>query len=67
MSKHGEHLAEFLAIGSDCQYVGYQIADAASNMNLLYANGLIVECGCWFHARSKITTARESAPAKAEG
>lgn len=59
VSKHGEHLTEFLGIGGDRQYVGYLVADAASNMNLLYANGLIVECGCWFHARSKFAAARE--------
>ena len=66
VSKHGEHLAEFLGIGGERQYVGYLVADAASNMNVLYANGLIVECGCWFHARSKFAAARESAPTKAE-
>ena len=52
-TKKGEHIASFLRIGTDRAYKGHLVADAASNMNLLYVDGTIIECGCWQHARDK--------------
>jgi len=65
-SKHSEHITRFLHIGKKDQYVGKLVADAASNMNAIYTNGLITECGCWQHLRGKFKDARGSAPIKAE-
>jgi transposase len=66
-TKAGEHIAGFLRVGTPRAYRGYLVADAASNMDLLYADGAIVECGCWYHARDKYVEARVSAPYEAEG
>jgi transposase len=65
-SKHGEHFAQFLGVGQERGYAGYLVADAASNMNLLYEDGRIVECGCWYHLRKKFEEARPGAPLRAE-
>jgi transposase len=65
-SKHGKHITKFLRIGKRDQFVGKLVADAASNMNGIYTNGLITECGCWQHLRGKFKVARASAPIKAE-
>jgi len=65
-SKHGEHITKFLRIGEKDQYIGKLVADAASNMNGIYTNGLIIEHGCWQHLRKKFKDARASAPIKAE-
>jgi hypothetical protein len=48
-TKEGEHLADLLRIGTDLAFRGYLVADAASNMNRLYDDGSILECGCWSH------------------
>lgn len=64
-TKEGEHIASFLRMGTDRAYKGDLVADAASNMNLLYADGTIIECGCWQHARDKYEEARSSAPREA--
>lgn len=64
-SKAGEHLAEFLRVGTPRAYKGYLVADAASNMDQLYTDGAIIECGCWYHARDKFVDARVSAPDEA--
>mgnify|MGYP001591228983 CR=1 FL=1 len=64
-TKEGEHLADLLRIGTDRAFRGYLVADAASNMNLLYADGSIIECGCWYHARDKFVDASGSAPVEA--
>lgn len=65
-SKHGEHLTTFFRVGSPHGYEGFLVADAASNMNRLYDDGRILECGCWFHARDKFVEARPNAPFAAE-
>jgi len=65
-TRHGRHFADFLRVGTDRSYRGYLVADAASNMNLLFRDGTIVECGCWQHAREKFVSARASSPLKAE-
>ena len=65
-SKHGEHFAEFLRVGQQRAYKGKLVADAASNMNLLYADKTITECGCWYHLRQKFKEARPGAPVQAE-
>lgn len=62
VSKDGEHIANFLRVGTERSYRGYLVADAASNMNLLYKDGLIIECGCWYHARDNFEEAAKSAP-----
>lgn len=67
-TKAGRHLAEFLGVGQPNGYQGRLVADAANNMDRLYADGRIVECGCWFHARDKFDVAKASSPrAAAEG
>ena len=43
-------------------YRGYLQADAYSGYDRLYASRLIVEVGCWAHARRKFYDARVSAP-----
>ena len=65
-SKHSEHITSFLRIDEKDQYVGKLVADAASNMNAIYKNGLIIEHGCWQHLRKKFKDSRASAPIKAE-
>ena len=67
-TKAGEHLAEFLGVGRPDGYRGLLVADAANNMDRLYVDGLIIECGCWYHARDKFEAAKASSPfAAAEG
>ncbi len=61
-SKHGSHAAAFLRVGEENAYKGYLHADAASNANLLYKDGTIKECGCWYHAYDMFVEARTSAP-----
>ena len=65
-SKHGEHFAEFLRVGQEGAYKGKLVADAASNMNLLFTDKRITECGCWYHLRKKFEEARPGAPLHAE-
>lgn len=64
-TKDGEHIANFLRVGTERSYRGYLVADAGSNLNLLYKDGLIVECGCWYHARENFVVAKASAPIEA--
>jgi hypothetical protein len=56
-------MAELLRQGTNKAYHGYLIADAASNMDLLYEDGSVIECGCWYHARDKYEDALSGAPA----
>ena len=66
--KAGRHLAEFLGVGRPDGYRGRLVADAANNMDRLYTDGRIIECGCWYHARHKFEKAVPSSPgAAAEG
>lgn len=65
-TKHGDHFAKFLRVGEKNGFRGYLHADAASNANLLYADGAIIECGCWYHCRDKFVDARASSPDDAE-
>jgi transposase len=44
---------------------GYLQADAASVYDALFADGSIVEVGCWMHARRKFYEARTSDPVRA--
>jgi transposase len=46
-------------------YVGYLQADAYSGYDRLFAEGKIVEVGCWAHVRRKFYEARTSDPASA--
>ena len=46
-------------------YRGYLNADAHNIYDHLFKSGLIVELGCWTHARRKFHDARESDPARA--
>lgn len=61
-TKHGSHAAAFLRVGRPNAFKGRLHADAASNANLLYVDGTIVECGCWYHARDMFVEALPSAP-----
>lgn len=61
-TKHGSHAAAFLRVGQEDAFEGYLHADAASNANLLYVDGKIKECGCWYHARDMFVEAMGSAP-----
>jgi transposase len=45
-------------------YEGYLQADACSVYDALFADGTIVEVGCWMHARRKFHEARTSDPAR---
>lgn len=65
-SKHGTHAAAFLRLGEKNAFAGYLHADAASNANLLYKDGTIKECGCWYHAYDMFKTAHASAPDDAD-
>ena len=65
-SKHGEHFTNFLRVEEDNAYTGFLVADAASNMNTIFENGKIVECGCWYHLRDKFAEAKVGASLKAE-
>lgn len=67
-TKEGCHQRRFLGLeGADgaapapgtLQFVGYQIADAASVADRTYAAGGITECGCNAHARRKFEDAEE--------
>jgi transposase/uncharacterized coiled-coil protein SlyX len=64
-SKHGHHFADFLRLGTEHAFTGNLVVDAASNMNLLFEDTGITECGCWFHARDKFKKAGSNAPTKA--
>ena len=46
-------------------YQGYLQADANSAYDRLYADGTIVEVGCWMHARRKFFEAKTSDPLRA--
>ena len=46
-------------------YQGYLQADAYSAYDRLYADGTIVEVGCWMHARRKFFEAKTSDPLRA--
>jgi hypothetical protein len=59
-TKETKHPAKFLA-----DYEGYLQADAYSGFDRLYADGSIVEVGCWAHARRKFFDAKETAPTHA--
>jgi transposase len=48
-TRRGEHAQAFLK-----GYQGYLQADAFAGFNALYAEGKIVEVGCWAHARRKV-------------
>ncbi len=65
-SKHGQHFADFLRIHTPKAYRGNLVVDAASNMNLLFIDTDIVECGCWYHALANFDYARANAPIKAK-
>src|SRR4051812_31269992 len=45
-------------------YKGYLQADACSVYDALFADGTIIEVGCWMHARRKFYEARTSDPAR---
>jgi transposase len=45
-------------------YGGYLQADACSVYDALFAEGTIIEVGCWMHARRKFYEARTSDPAR---
>jgi transposase len=60
-TKHGTHGAEFFRVGKKNAYRGLLHADAASTSNLLYVDGNIRECGCWYHARAMFVEARPGA------
>lgn len=61
-NKDGEHMVRFLGVGEKGGYQGWLVADAASNMDQLYKDGSIRECGCWYHALDKFEKAAVSAP-----
>jgi transposase len=46
-------------------YTGYLQADAHSVYDGLYADGTIIEVGCWMHARRKFYEAKTSDPTRA--
>jgi len=54
---HGRWPQEFLA-----GYSGYLQADAYTGYGALYANGRILEVGCWAHARRRFVDAADTAP-----
>lgn len=60
-TKEGKHAAAFLD-----GYTGVLVADASSTFDQLYANGKILEAGCWAHARRKFEEALDHAPAAHE-
>ncbi len=61
-NKEGRHIANFLGVGEPNGYRGRLVADAANNMDRLYRDGTIQECGCWYHARDKFDDAAPGAP-----
>jgi transposase len=64
-NKEGRHMADFLGVGRPDGYTGWLVADAANNMDQLYREGRIQECGCWYHARDKFDDAAPGAPGAA--
>ena len=64
-TKEGKHFSAFLNLGSLDEYSGYMVADAASNMDVLYRGTSIVECGCWQHVREHFVTALPNDPVSA--
>ena len=64
-NKKGVHMADFLRVGQPNGYRGWLVADAANNMDRLYQDGTIQECGCWYHAWDKFDAAAAGAPATA--
>ena len=60
--KRGQHMADFLRVGELDGYRGRLVADAANNMDRLYRDGTIQECGCWYHARDKFDAAAAGSP-----
>jgi hypothetical protein len=65
-SKHGHFFAEFLKLDEAHAFRGNLVVDAASNMNLLFDDTGVTECGCWFHARDKFDKALSNAPIRAQ-
>ncbi len=63
--KKGKHMRDFLRVGEARGYRGNLVADAANNMDLLYRDRSIQECGCWYHARDKFDVAAPGAPTAA--
>ncbi len=63
--KKGKHMRDFLRVGKPRGYRGKLVADAANNMDLLFRDGSIQECGCWYHARDKFDVAAPGAPSAA--
>lgn len=63
--KKGQHMRDFLRVGETGGYRGNLVADAANNMDLLFRDGSIQECGCWYHARDKFDVAAPGTPAAA--
>ena len=63
--KKGQRMLDFLRVGESDGYRGRVVADAANNMDRMYADGSIEECGCWYHARDKFEKAIPGAPATA--
>lgn len=64
-NKEGRHMHDFLRVGEPNGYRGRLVADAANNMDQLYRDGTIQECGCWYHARDKFDAAAPGAPSAA--
>jgi len=64
-NKKGVHMADFLRVGQPNGYRGWLVADAANNMDRLYQDGTIQECGCWYHAWDKFDAAAAGAPTTA--
>jgi transposase len=64
--KAGRHFIDFLGVGQPNGYTGRLVADAANNMDRLYDDGTITECGCWQHTRDNFVNARASSPGAAE-
>lgn len=64
-NKEGHHMYSFLGVGEPNGYSGRLVADAANNMDRLYRDGTIQECGCWYHARDKFDAAAPGSPSAA--
>ena len=65
-SNRGKHLANFLGVEQPNGYRGRLVADAANNMDILFENDNLQECGCWYHAREKFEKALVSGPFEAQ-
>ena len=63
--KSGKHLLNFFGVGEPDGDQGDLVADAANNMDRLYVDSRIRECGCWYHARAKFEEAAAGSPAEA--